>query len=409
MPIIAADGHATKIQIAFLMVLVAMLATVPFAAKPVIQSAGVILTGLVFCALATKQICFSFPKIPTLLIGGMIALGVISVAWSLVPMDALQDIMRLIGVLLAGLFLITYAHQVPPCKWQNWTWLAVGLLAGIIAIIVIQHTDYAFFRWWRHGGRVYDFVTNKAIGALTLLTPAILVPLFYTGTKRWRLIAVAIAVMGVIAIAGSEGQSSLLAWVVMILAAAMPLQSKIFMRGLRALIIVGMLGAPFIVMFLFSQAVHEINQYEIMRQASAAQRLEVWNAIGEKIMERPSYGYGLDATNHIGPFNSQEIYQPGKTFSHPHNMAMQLWLEFGAIGAVWGAVALSLILRTIWKVECIPARRLYFMSFMSTLVIALVGWGMWQVWWMTLVFLVVAVNVMAGRLITHQLRDARAT
>ena len=89
--------------------------------------------------------------------------------------------------------------------------------------------------------------------------------------------------------------------------------------------------------------------------ASFFSRVKGWEAVGEKIMEKPLFGHGLEATYNWGEtFSSRPEwladavarYGPNQGWAqyeiinnHPHNMALQIWVETGLIGAVLAAIA----------------------------------------------------------------------
>ena len=73
-------------------------------------------------------------------------------------------------------------------------------------------------------------------------------------------------------------------------------------------------------------------------KGSAGHRLLIWSFVGERIAERPLLGWGLDASRAI-PGGKEEI-RPGLTRLplHPHNAALQVWLELGMPGALLAAL-----------------------------------------------------------------------
>jgi O-antigen ligase len=130
---------------------------------------------------------------------------------------------------------------------------------------------------------------------------------------------------------------------------------------------------------------------------SAGHRLLIWSFAGERIAERPIRGWGLDSSRAI-PGGNTEI-RPAQNWLplHPHDAALQLWLELGASGAVLFALLVGLLW---WRLAEAPWPRLYAAaaggSLTATLAIALAGWGVWQEWWLgTLGLALFAMMVMA--------------
>ena len=93
--------------------------------------------------------------------------------------------------------------------------------------------------------------------------------------------------------------------------------------------------------------------------ASFFSRVKGWEAVGEKIMEKPLLGHGLEATYDWGDTFSARPewladavarYGPNQGWAkyeiinnHPHNMALQIWVETGVIGAALAATAVILL------------------------------------------------------------------
>ena len=117
---------------------------------------------------------------------------------------------------------------------------------------------------------------------------------------------------------------------------------------------------------------------------SLGHRLLIWDFAGERIAERPLLGWGLDSSRAIP--GGKELIRPGQRRLplHPHDAALQVWLELG----LPGAVLFALLLGWLWlrlarrrgrasiaaAVGRQPRRRLA--RSLSA------GWGVWQEWWL---------------------------
>jgi O-antigen ligase len=130
---------------------------------------------------------------------------------------------------------------------------------------------------------------------------------------------------------------------------------------------------------------------------SAGHRLMIWSFTGERIAERPFLGWGLDAARAI-PGGKDEI-RPAETRLplHPHDSALQLWLELGAPGATLYALIVGLLWLRLGEAEW---PRLYAAaaggSLFAASAVAFAGWGIWQEWWLgTLGLALFATIVMA--------------
>jgi O-antigen ligase len=95
----------------------------------------------------------------------------------------------------------------------------------------------------------------------------------------------------------------------------------------------------------------------------------------------------------------KDLIRPDQTWMplHPHNTALQLWLELG----VPGAVLLALLVALAWQaLAAAPWPRLFAAAAGASLAIALIAcfasYGIWEEWWLgTLWFSLFVTMVMA--------------
>ena len=120
-----------------------------------------------------------------------------------------------------------------------------------------------------------------------------------------------------------------------------------------------------------------------MGKASWGERARIWGFVSDRIFERPFRGWGLDASR---------VFADDVPL-HPHDAALQLWLELGAVGAVLGALV---AVAAFYAVE--PLRRrdpqaagAAAAAAAAYLVIGALSFGVWQEWWLALGALAVGV------------------
>ena len=134
----------------------------------------------------------------------------------------------------------------------------------------------------------------------------------------------------------------------------------------------------------------------IASEASASMRLENWDFISRKIMENPWTGFGMDATRSINDFQSEKLYFATSTIMHPHNMALQLWIEFGIIGVLVMIGFSGFLLRRLLR---LPAsdRAAPFVTFCVTLTFLMISWSIWASWLIGFIAYLGALTVLALR------------
>jgi O-antigen ligase len=152
-------------------------------------------------------------------------------------------------------------------------------------------------------------------------------------------------------------------------------------RTLAALAVVQILAMPVIV------AVMRAGGLDFRGQQSWADRVGYWTHALQWIEQHPLRGWGLDASRAFGPGIQL----------HPHDAALQLWLELGLPGALLGAGVWALVLSRLAR----SSRDLVAVGALaSAAVYALFGavnFGIWQEWWLALAALVAAVACLGER------------
>lgn len=372
-----------------------MLLGLPFVAKPVLAIGGgglALLAGVILSRLSEK---IRWPHYFCL----FLLLLLLSVGAGIYffdrPLTILYATGKLALICTEALFLVTAAQQMPL---PNNKWLLLLPVGAVIATahLLMLHLSYPLLREVLFDGAARGpHIFNKPAGALTLLLPALFV-LVSASTRNARLWISLIYLLSVFAVLFSESQSSLLALIIIPLAFFAPVRQPLFWNILRFTLVGGVLAAPWLAIYIFSFA-GDIKAITWLASASIPQRFEVWNAFAQEILLHPLLGQGYDAAQHIPRLDIQEIYQRGIAFTHPHNMALQIWLEFGVIGAVLASSLIFILLRLFEQEPDIRIRRLYLGSFLPLFCVAQISWGMWQIWWVVLVILVATLTIIAAR------------
>lgn len=125
---------------------------------------------------------------------------------------------------------------------------------------------------------------------------------------------------------------------------------------------------------------------------SAAHRLLIWTYADGLIGERPWHGWGLDAARRLGavapeaPVPDCARQAVGRDTVpllplHPHNGALQLWLELGVFGAL---LLPFIVLKASVALTSLPrvVRSSGSAALAGGMVPVLVSFGLWQGWWL---------------------------
>ncbi|SVE56779.1 uncharacterized protein METZ01_LOCUS509633, partial [marine metagenome] len=121
-------------------------------------------------------------------------------------------------------------------------------------------------------------------------------------------------------------------------------------------------------------------------------RFVIWQFAAEQIMERPVFGWGLNAAR-VFPGGDAELLllttpEGGQITGpalplHTHNALIQIWLELGLVGVALFAILLAVAVRAIPRMPSDRAGPAAALAVMTTgFVIAQLGFGFWQGWWL---------------------------
>jgi len=213
---------------------------------------------------------------------------------------------------------------------------------------------------------------------LAVLWPLALAAAVKTRTTPWLAVP---AVAGLLAAAVRFGAdapvlSVLLALMVGFAAWRWP---KATPRTLAGLGVVYLVAAPAVVWTVRATGHYGAIQHAI--PLSWSERMAFWSHTLDWIGDHPLRGWGLDASRMFGP----------GIVLHPHDDALQLWLELGLVGVLlaagvwWTAVSrLARAERDLGTAAVTASASVY-------LLFGALNFGVWQEWWLALAALIAVV------------------
>ena len=368
-----------------------LLVLLPRGTAALISVAGLCACGLVLAAGRTK---FSpVFAVATVVLGSLLLWGALSAFWSVDPLRSLALSLRLAGLSVVGLALASAAGLVVATQ-RLGLLLIIGMALGI-AIVAIEMITGGWLNSFLSDRAFWPTQLNQASVSLALLilpASATLVCLGRPITATFLAAAVAATVYG---LAGTTAK------VVLVFGLAMGLllyrNRPVLARLALVVSVLAIITAP--LTFARLERLPGFGEMADGVKISAGHRLLIWSFAGDRIAERPLAGWGLDSSRAIP--GGEDPIRPGETWMplHPHNAALQVWLELGAPGAALFALMVAIFWGAVARVEWPP---LFAAAAGSGLAIALVGcstaYGIWQEWWLaTLSFSLFLVLVM-GRL-----------
>ncbi len=344
----------------------------------------------------------------------LLLLMVASAAWSLAPAASLLLAVRLIGLALCGIALAGILGRLGP---EAMLRLAVALALGLCAASAIILGDMAL-GWplaqsMHHRPPVvpitdpyiysYAYSRGNDFHAIALVPLAI--GLWRGGRRR---LAVVQFILGALAILACAQLAAKLALGCGIGAGALVLAAPM----LCWLLPVALVGLGALLPLLPVTPTQADWCWLVEHKPSAAERILIWRFVDRNIHARPILGWGLDASRRM-PGGNEKVWvttcdaPPDAPFPsinsevlplHPHNAVLQIWLELGGAGVLATLFGLVASLGRFYRAHRGRSAAALTAMAAAALPVALISFGIWQEWWVSVLLLNAALGVALARL-----------
>jgi len=353
--------------------LLPILVLAPHGIAPLATIAGAVALGLV---LRNGKAGFRPLQLPAALLGALLAWGTASAVWSVDPAHSLLIAARLGGLFAAGLVL-TAAAGALVCPRR----LLLCFYIGLVLALVLVSIQFATNGLLTHPFVARDFAApqlNQASDTLAFLVLPASACLIHRGRTWLSLMLAMVTLMVIYGLVGTVAKLAL--GVGIVLAVLLYVAPRHTARLAAILCVLIIITAP--LTFARLAQLQDVTEMAETVKFSAWHRLMIWSFAGDRIAERPLGGWGLDVARAIP--GADEPIAEGRVWLplHPHNAAIQVWLELG----VPGAVLFALIIAWLWlTLGADPWPRLFTAatgaSLISAFVAAIGAYGIWQEWW----------------------------
>ncbi len=342
-----------------------------------------------------------------------------------------HDLNRGIVLALVALFLWALASiplsGMPMNSYVLWSKLLFLCVAGILCFQALFHADSAQKRQLRqavvHGGALamlfllWEISTlgsisvhlqgdksfyldrlNRGACVLALIAwPFLAAVALMLNRPSWlvRSVSVCLWAVGLGTLKHLESQSAIMAYI----AATLAFLFVYLLRGrcmmvCIAVVLLPLLAVPLIAPKLSPDTV--MNRF-ISLPESALHRLYIWRFTGDKALEKPLFGHGFDAARSI-PGGREKVVHHGivmerweKLPLHPHNSALQIWLELGWVGVLLYGLLVAGIVRGISASALTVMEKANFIAgAVAYLTMSMTAYGVWQEWWVAASFIAAA-------------------
>jgi O-antigen ligase len=320
-------------------------------------------------------------------------LCLLSALWSFDAGTTLARSGRIAAVLLSGAALFSVvrdeALDLSFMRAKLAKFFPLAMLAAGLMIMLDLYGNGFFYLMLRGPSDEeinYSHMNRSVIAFIFLLLPALWT--LWRGGQcsariRWGLTAL-LAAAGIIVLGATQSQSAQMAVAVALLFfIAFPYRCKAAWHVLGLGLIALVCLSPWLAQGMFGLLAAHVEHTPWLSSGYAAPRMEIWDMVARRALEQPFFGHGLEATRDIAHFETQNLYNPMDHVLHPHNFALQIWIEFGAMGVALVCAFFAVVLKAIFEQPHIHQRWLLSL-FMALIAVAATSYGLWQAWWLGL-------------------------
>jgi exopolysaccharide production protein ExoQ len=340
------------------------------------------------------------PAGPTVVMAAALLWGAASTLWAYESKLVWSVWFQIAGLAVAGLILVQVALQADE---EDGARIGSALAIGVIVSVAFLAVEWTSAHLFGHSltamfytrRKFETFVFNRAAATIAIFVwPAAL-------GARWRWGGTAASVLIIVTfvvIAQFESMAAVVGMIAgMIVYLAASWRARPVALVLAGLVVIGAIAAPVLPRLSLVDTLIERSNGSV----SISHRLQIWRFAAEAVAEHPVAGWGLNASRDLPGGIDEIVPRERKLPLHPHNAMLQWWLELGAVGAALGTALVVLALLGAGRLgpalfRADPVRAAALAATASASVVALVGYGIWQAWWMAALWLAAAATAALG-------------
>ena len=325
-----------------------------------------------------------------IVLGLLLGWALTSVLWSIVPDETLSLLKSLIVIFLAALVIVAAAGELETHERRTVAGLALaGLGVGLVLLVIELAAGQPLanlLRGSRPGLPQLELsMLNAGLAALLIVMWPLALEL---GRRRAGAGALLLLLAAVLVLWGVSASAKLALGLAALVGLAVFFGGRRALRIFAVLVVAGIALAPVVPRTVLTPERFAASFPEL--RDSALHRVHIWDFSARTIAQRPLVGWGLDSSRAI-PGGQVEAIEHGPYMSlHPHNAALQMWLELGLPGAAaFAALALIGLIAAgrleTWQRAAAAA------ALAAALGVASLSFGIWQNWWLATLALAAAI------------------
>lgn len=324
----------------------------------------------------------------------------LSALWSIDSGESLERAIKIAAVLIPAALGYGAIRLIPAEDIKRYILIIPAALALSLGLIYAELLFGMPVYKWLNGLARDAFFNSAAVNRATVTcTACLFMALAVLRTKKLYAEMAALLLLMLLALSLSQSQSAVLGLVCGLpFLFFMPLAKRWVWKGLFVILMALITLAPFIAVSMMGLVDFLESSFlgDFFERSYAAERLEIWSFISKHILSAPWLGYGIEATRNITDFQTSQIYYRSTTVLHPHNFALQIWIEFGMLGIAILCAGLYGLLLNIRQTGHYHLAKMESATLIAMIAMAAVGYGIWQGWWLGLITLLFYFSALIG-------------
>lgn len=354
------------------------------------------------------------PRVPLAFMALFSLWAGISLLWAPDPGHGATTLVRMGGLSISGILALALAGQDRlGRRWPITLGLAIGIGVAALLLAIEVLPGHRLSAWVAMVRGVQPF-PDWAKSQLTrggAVTGLLLWPLaVLTWRRRSPMLGLLISAALLVQVCGDNLAANVASLFGAVTALAVWLAPRWGLRGLRLILIAGVVVLPRLVGLLPEPPASLVSLHGL--PSSAHHRLLIWHYTVQRMADHPWRGWGMDAAR-ADPGGTDMVYFDDKDEDgvihmavvgakmplHPHNTILQWWMELGFAGAMLLAAFLWWLVVRIEHGTGLDrvGKAGTAATLMVGLTISCVSYGAWQSWWVGSLWLAAAFCLMTGR------------